>query len=44
VASARRRTPVWNPAFDVTPATLVRAFITDRGRVDPAQLAWRFAA
>jgi methylthioribose-1-phosphate isomerase len=36
--------PVWNPAFDVTPATLVRAFITDRGRVDPAQLAWRFAA
>jgi methylthioribose-1-phosphate isomerase len=36
--------PVWNPAFDVTPATLVRAFLTDRGRVDPAQLAWRFAA
>jgi methylthioribose-1-phosphate isomerase len=36
--------PVWNPAFDVTPASLVRAFLTDRGRTDPAQLAWRFAA
>jgi methylthioribose-1-phosphate isomerase len=36
--------PVWNPAFDVTPSTLVRAFLTDRGRMDPAQLARRFAA
>ena len=36
--------PVWNPAFDVTPASLVSAFLTDRGRIDPAQLAWRFAA
>ncbi|HET9294720.1 MAG TPA: S-methyl-5-thioribose-1-phosphate isomerase [Gemmatimonadales bacterium] len=36
--------PVWNPAFDVTPASLVSAFLTDRGRMDPAQLAWRFAA
>ncbi len=24
-------TPVWNPAFDVTPAPLITAIITDRG-------------
>jgi len=24
-------TPVWNPAFDVTPAALVRAIVTERG-------------
>jgi methylthioribose-1-phosphate isomerase len=26
---------VWNPAFDVTPAELVTAIITDRGVVAP---------
>jgi methylthioribose-1-phosphate isomerase len=27
--------PVWNPAFDVTPAGLITAFITDRGILRP---------
>jgi len=27
--------PVWNPAFDVTPADLITAFITDRGILRP---------
>ncbi|MDX2193763.1 MAG: S-methyl-5-thioribose-1-phosphate isomerase [Gemmatimonadales bacterium] len=27
---------VWNPAFDVTPASLVTAYLTDRGRIAPA--------
>lgn len=27
--------PVWNPAFDVTPADLITAFITDRGVLRP---------
>ena len=26
---------VWNPAFDVTPARLIRAIITERGVIDP---------
>jgi len=26
---------VWNPAFDVTPANLITAFITDRGLITP---------
>jgi methylthioribose-1-phosphate isomerase len=26
---------VYNPAFDVTPARLIRAIITERGRIDP---------
>jgi methylthioribose-1-phosphate isomerase len=26
---------VYNPAFDVTPAPLIRAIITERGRIDP---------
>jgi methylthioribose-1-phosphate isomerase len=30
---------VWNPAFDVTPAALVTAIITDRGVVAPADVA-----
>jgi methylthioribose-1-phosphate isomerase len=30
---------VWNPAFDVTPAALVTAIITDRGVVEPADVA-----
>lgn len=28
-------TPAWNPAFDVTPGTLVTAFITERGILQP---------
>jgi methylthioribose-1-phosphate isomerase len=28
-------TQVWNPAFDVTPAALVRAIVTDRGVLRP---------
>ncbi len=28
-------TPVWNPSFDVTPASLIGAIITDRGLVRP---------
>jgi methylthioribose-1-phosphate isomerase len=31
--------PVWNPAFDVTPAALVTAIITDRGVHAPAVIA-----
>lgn len=35
----RRTAPVgidvYNPAFDVTPAPLIRAIITERGRIDP---------
>jgi methylthioribose-1-phosphate isomerase len=30
---------VWNPAFDVTPAALVTAIITDRGVFPPAQIS-----
>jgi methylthioribose-1-phosphate isomerase len=30
---------VWNPAFDVTPAELVTAIITDRGIFPPAEMA-----
>jgi methylthioribose-1-phosphate isomerase len=29
---------VWNPAFDVTPAALVTAIITDRGVVAPRDI------
>lgn len=32
-------TPAWNPAFDVTPATLIRAIITELGVVEPDNLA-----
>jgi len=32
---APQHTRVWNPAFDVTPGTLVSAFITDRGVCQP---------
>ncbi len=34
---------VWNPAFDVTPAELIAAFVTDRGVIPPAELAARLA-
>jgi methylthioribose-1-phosphate isomerase len=32
---APRGTPAWNPAFDVTPADLVSAIVTERGVVRP---------
>jgi methylthioribose-1-phosphate isomerase len=31
--------PVANPAFDITPAALITEFITERGRVQPTELA-----
>jgi S-methyl-5-thioribose-1-phosphate isomerase len=31
--------PVYNPSFDVTPAALITAFITEQGIVKPAQVA-----
>ena len=30
---------VWNPAFDVTPAELITAIVTERGAVSPSDLA-----
>jgi methylthioribose-1-phosphate isomerase len=35
-------TPVANPAFDVTPARLVTAIITERGIAAPADLLAQF--
>jgi methylthioribose-1-phosphate isomerase len=38
VAGARlapEQAEVWNPAFDVTPAELVTAFVTDAGVLHP---------
>jgi methylthioribose-1-phosphate isomerase len=32
-------TPVYNPAFDVTPASLIRAILTDRGEISPVSEA-----
>jgi methylthioribose-1-phosphate isomerase len=32
------RFPAWNPAFDVTPARLVTAFITERGILKPGEI------
>ena len=34
-ATAPAGVAAWNPAFDVTPARYVTAFVTDRGRVQP---------
>jgi methylthioribose-1-phosphate isomerase len=34
--------PVWNPAFDVTPAELVTGIITERGCFKPSEIAGRF--
>ncbi len=31
-------TPVANPAFDITPAALITEFITEQGRIGPAEL------
>jgi methylthioribose-1-phosphate isomerase len=39
---AADRVEVWNPAFDVTPAELVTAFVTDRGVLAPSELARAF--
>jgi methylthioribose-1-phosphate isomerase len=39
VPVAAEGVPVWNPAFDVTPADLVTAIVTDRGVVPPAQIS-----
>jgi len=33
--------PVWNPAFDVTPAELITAFITDEGMIGVKELRGR---
>ncbi|MFZ5623033.1 MAG: S-methyl-5-thioribose-1-phosphate isomerase [Gemmatimonadota bacterium] len=41
-ATAPAGVGVWNPAFDVTPASLIRGILTDRGLVAPADLAARF--
>ena len=35
VSVAPAGTPVWSPAFDVTPADLIRAIVTERGIVSP---------
>ncbi|HEY7612002.1 MAG TPA: S-methyl-5-thioribose-1-phosphate isomerase [Gemmatimonadales bacterium] len=39
VPAAADGVPAWNPAFDVTPAELVSAIVTDRGVVPPGQLS-----
>jgi methylthioribose-1-phosphate isomerase len=39
VPAAPAGVPAWNPAFDVTPAELVSAIVTDRGVVPPGQLS-----
>jgi methylthioribose-1-phosphate isomerase len=33
--TAPKGTPVYNPAFDVTPASLIRAILTERGEISP---------
>ncbi|KAI6215813.1 Methylthioribose-1-phosphate isomerase [Aphelenchoides besseyi] len=35
---APSNTPVWNPAFDITPAQLITAILTERGNVRPANV------
>jgi methylthioribose-1-phosphate isomerase len=39
VAAAPAGTGIWNPAFDVTPAELIAAVITDRGAVKPGEVS-----
>jgi methylthioribose-1-phosphate isomerase len=39
VPAAPKGVGVWNPAFDVTPASLVTGIITDRGIVAPGELS-----
>ncbi|KAI6189196.1 Methylthioribose-1-phosphate isomerase [Aphelenchoides besseyi] len=38
VQIAPSNTPVWNPAFDITPAQLITAILTERGNVRPANV------
>ena len=38
-ASAPEGVGAWNPAFDVTPAELITAIVTDRGIVAPRDVA-----
>uniref|UniRef100_A0A7I4Z7W1 Methylthioribose-1-phosphate isomerase n=1 Tax=Haemonchus contortus TaxID=6289 RepID=A0A7I4Z7W1_HAECO len=33
-------TPVWNPAFDITPAELITKIVTDRGNFSPKDLKY----
>jgi len=40
---APERARVWNPAFDVTPASLVTAYITERGIIAPKGVRHLFA-
>jgi methylthioribose-1-phosphate isomerase len=42
-AVAPEGVPVYNPAFDVTPAELITGIITERGVFKPSELASRFA-
>ncbi|RKL36407.1 hypothetical protein BFJ70_g7338 [Fusarium oxysporum] len=34
VATADQRINVWNPAFDVTPAELIDAVVTEKGAIE----------
>jgi methylthioribose-1-phosphate isomerase len=43
-ATAPAGVPVLNPAFDVTPADLITAIITERGVFKPGELADKFSA
>lgn len=40
---APERARVWNPAFDVTPAALVTAYVTERGLISPKGVRHLFA-
>ncbi|KAI6224355.1 Methylthioribose-1-phosphate isomerase [Aphelenchoides fujianensis] len=44
VAIAPENTPCWNPAFDVTPADLITAVLTERGNVRPQDVPTLFDA
>lgn len=33
---------VWNPAFDVTPAALIKGIVTERGVFEPKDLKQNF--
>jgi methylthioribose-1-phosphate isomerase len=43
-AAAPAGIQVWNPAFDVTPAELITAIVTDRGITSPAEVARAFVS
>lgn len=36
--TAPKDCPVWNPAFDVTPAELITGILTEKGNVAPKDL------